>query len=298
MKSLFYFPTEFKDRIFEVHKENGLKWLDQLPGLMSEFERRWDFRFISPVKNLSYGFVAEVEYQNRTAILKMNPDAGIITKETHWLNGFSKVTPKIFADASAEGVFLMEKIEPGFTLKTLVQNNEDEKATRIVCDMVKALQSTPYKSDEFPHLSEMKHISLLHGHYDKDLVEKAESLYTDLTHKSSSDVVLHGDLHHDNILSCGNSWKVIDPHGYIGDPVFEISPFMYNPLDVLPSAENLESILRRRTEILAEEMSFDPYRMRAGAFCMMMLSMAWTYEGTGKVPLFEARAARILSALV
>jgi streptomycin 6-kinase len=164
--------------------------------------------------------------------------------------------------------------------------------------LVKKIQSHEYKSNQFPHLSEHKHISLLRGNFDKDLVEKAESLYRDLTQPSPHDIVLHGDFHHDNILSATDGWKVIDPHGYIGDPVFEIAPMMYNPLDVLPQVANLSQILLRRIEILAEEMPYDRKRIEAWAFCMNMLSMAWTFEGTNKIPDFESRAARILSSLV
>jgi streptomycin 6-kinase len=144
----------------------------------------------------------------------------------------------------------------------------------------------------------MKHISLLHGKFDKALVEKAESLYRELTIPSNSDVVLHGDLHHDNILSCGGDWKVIDPHGYRGDPVFEIAPMIYNPLDVLPKKSDLPQILRRRLDIIKNETPYDSKRINAWAFCMTMLSMAWTFEGTSQVPHFEAEVARILSSLV
>lgn len=298
MKSLFYFPTEFRDRIFEVHKDRGLKWLEQVPERINDLEKRWDFRFKKPVQNLSNGFVAEVEYNKSTAILKMNPDPGIITKEIHWLAAFSHAAPKIFADSSEEGVFLMEKMAPGHPLKTLVLADDDEKATRIVCDVVKVLQSVPSKSIDLPHLSETNSISLLRGHFDKDLIEKAESLFFDLTRKSPSDVVLHGDLHHDNILSCGDTWKVIDPHGYMGDPVFETSSFIYNPLDVLPETTNLEKILKRRLEILNEELPLDSHRTLAWAFCKVMMSIAWSFEDTGQVPSFEPKVARILSSLV
>jgi streptomycin 6-kinase len=30
-------------------------------------------------------------------------------------------------------------------------------------------------------------------------------------------LVLHGDLHHDNILNDGNDWLTIDPKGIIGE---------------------------------------------------------------------------------
>lgn len=43
--------------------------------------------------------------------------------------------------------------------------------------------------------------------------------------------VLHGDLHHDNILHGERGWLVIDPKGILGDPGFDAANFFYNPLN-------------------------------------------------------------------
>lgn len=39
---------------------------------------------------------------------------------------------------------------------------------------------------------------------------------------------MHGDLHHDNIISDGNDYLVIDPKGVIGHPIHEVWAFAYN----------------------------------------------------------------------
>ncbi|WP_269930216.1 aminoglycoside phosphotransferase family protein [Aminobacter sp. HY435] len=43
--------------------------------------------------------------------------------------------------------------------------------------------------------------------------------------------VLHGDLHHENVLHGDRGWLAIDPKGLIGDPGFDAANFFYNPLD-------------------------------------------------------------------
>src|SRR5690606_26100930 len=43
---------------------------------------------------------------------------------------------------------------------------------------------------------------------------------------------LHGDLHHDNIIGDGHGgWLAIDPHGLIGDPVYDVANIFGNPID-------------------------------------------------------------------
>lgn len=56
-----------------------------------------------------------------------------------------------------------------------------------------------------------------------DYLQKARTLKKQLLRSSTeSQVLLHGDLHQDNILAHGDDWLVIDPKGVIGFPINEI----------------------------------------------------------------------------
>ena len=54
-------------------------------------------------------------------------------------------------------------------------------------------------------------------------------------------VVVHADFHHFNLLRHGERWVVIDPKPAIGEPEFDIPPFLWNPFGGAPST-------RARTE--------------------------------------------------
>jgi streptomycin 6-kinase len=71
--------------------------------------------------------------------------------------------------------------------------------------------------------------------------------------QSTTSVLLHGDLHHDNILHDGNAWVAIDPKGLIGDPAYEIAPLLCNPIDKFASLANqeLKKILVQRISQLS-----------------------------------------------
>ena len=52
-------------------------------------------------------------------------------------------------------------------------------------------------------------------------------MLADICKKYSRNLLLHGDLHHENILKNENGgYTVIDPKGVIGDPVFDLSRFI------------------------------------------------------------------------
>jgi streptomycin 6-kinase len=56
------------------------------------------------------------------------------------------------------------------------------------------------------------------------LVELAEALFAELLASTQQEMLLHGDLHHTNILTAGRQpWLAIDPKGVIGEPAYEAS---------------------------------------------------------------------------
>jgi streptomycin 6-kinase len=154
-------------------------------------------------------------------------------------------------------------------------------------------------------LSSCKHLSdltesllLLKGHLESATLAKAVSLFRDLSADRTQDVLLHGDLHHDNILNSDSSWKVIDPHGYIGDPAAEVGVMIRNPIDCFPTDKPLKKIIERRLKILSEMLPFDPKKIQAWAFCLTILSAAWDFEGYGRIPKETIKIALVVDKIV
>jgi streptomycin 6-kinase len=289
-------PT-FVSNIRDLYGAAGEAWINNLPSFLSQLGLKWSLRFLHVMPDLTYNFVGLVEMipTGEIAILKMGPGSQNIEKEVRWLKYFNKGVPKIYWYDETHDAFLMEQLEPGHSLKDLVKKGEDDAATRIICHTIRGLQSNQQKRSEFIHISELsRSLSVLKNHLDDRALSKAESLFRELTADPTHDVILHGDLHHDNILSSGPTWKVIDPHGYVGDPVFEVGSMIYNPGDCFPHIRSIPQVVERRLHILAEELPFDSQRIKAWAFCKTALSIAWTFEDHGTIPEFEAK---VLSAI-
>ncbi|MDO8953578.1 MAG: aminoglycoside phosphotransferase family protein [Gammaproteobacteria bacterium] len=277
-----------------LYGEAGEIWLYELPTQIKELSHTLGFRFISVIPNLSYNFVGLVEMpaRDQIAILKIGLDNTRIASEVKWLGSIGEGVPKIYAYDEAHNAYLMECLQPGDSLKGLVRLGQDDEATRIICQVISSLQSQQATKVGFKHIAELaKDLEILQGHYDPKILSKAIGLFHDLSVDKSTDVLLHGDLHHDNILVAGESWKAIDPHGYIGDPVAEVGAMIRNPYDCFPNGQSLAKIVDRRLNILAEELPFDGKRIKAWAFCLTVLSDAWTFEAHGKVTELELVAA-------
>jgi len=85
--------------------------------------------------------------------------------------------------------------------------------------------------------------------------------------------VLHGDLHHFNILRSDRSgWLAIDPKGPIGDRCFDVCQFLLNPRRV-PIPVN-----RRRLDLFCRELDLDAERTRKWCLVHAVLNACWSFE--------------------
>ena len=92
------------------------------------------------------------------------------------------------------------------------------------------------------------------GPFPAALLDRAEAIARHLLASAPREVLLHGDFHHYNVLSADRApWLAIDPKGMLGDPGYEIGPFLLNPDGPPKSA----ALLRRRLDVLAEALAYD-----------------------------------------
>ena len=130
------------------------------------------------------------------------------------------------------GVLLMEQIIPGTPLR--VEPNL-EKRLDLFCELFDGLHIEPVDDKVYPTYMDwvsqiteyMRHRSDYKVLYQR--MVKAEQICCDLWTKYPRRMLLHGDLHHDNILlDSKGRYRIIDPKGVIGDPVFDIPRFIIN----------------------------------------------------------------------
>ena len=105
---------------------------------------------------------------------------------------------------------------------------------------------------------------------------------------------LHGDLHHDNLLSSPRGWLAIDPKGVLGDPAFDAANMFYNPLerdDLCLDPERIAGM----AAVFSRGMGIDPRRLLDFAVAYGCLSAAW-HAGDGN-DRDEARELAVADAI-
>jgi streptomycin 6-kinase len=111
------------------------------------------------------------------------------------------------------------------------------------------------------------------------LVEQTLALVGDLFSRSGPAVMLHGDLHYQNVLAGDREpWLVIDPKPMAGDRHYEPAPMLWNRWDEAVATGNLRFALRRRFHTLVDDAGLDEELARDWVVVRMVYNMVWELE--------------------
>jgi streptomycin 6-kinase len=119
------------------------------------------------------------------------------------------------------------------------------------------------------------------------MLQKARRLRDHLLETSAKAVLLHGDLHHDNMLQNGDDWLVIDPKGVIGEPAYEVAAFIRNPMPELLHQRDISQIIHNRVTCFAKLLELPPKRILDWCFVQAVLAWIWALEDGCDVTNFE-----------
>ena len=129
------------------------------------------------------------------------------------------------------------------------------------------------------------------------LVEKAERLFAELLAYEGEPTLLHGDLHHQNVLAARREpWLVIDPKGVVGEPAYDAAALLHDPVELL-DAPRPGKVLKRRLYLHSEELGLDRERVRDYGIAQAVLATYWGLEDGGRVWEETVVFAELLSEL-
>ena len=115
----------------------------------------------------------------------------------------------------------------------------------------------------------------------KSLVEAAHKTYLQLCASQATPRLLHGDLHHHNVLlDSHRGWLAIDPKGVVGEPAYEIGAALRNPYRQ-PEVFATPVTIRTRVDRFARVLRLDTTRILAWAFAQAVLATIWELEDDG-----------------
>lgn len=180
----------------------------------------------------------------------------------------------------------------GATMRSVLA--DDDAATRAVCRVAARLHAHEVgELSSFPTLAD-RFRSLFTDSAPR--FDRGRVLARELLERSTRAVLLHGDLHSENVLQSPRGWVAIDPKGIVGPRTFEYGPLFTNW--TLPQAvDRFDTRLR----IVSAEAEIEPTELLRWVAAWSALSAVWSLEDDdeagAEVPLaVMGRAMRRLGA--
>lgn len=215
-------------------------------------------------------------------IIKVNENKEELASEYNMLKNLNgQNSCRVFVYDSEYGVLIEERIIPGTVLR------KEQRVEIRVNSFIEVFQSIHkeidnknnfesyldwlIRADRFCIENNMEEVI-------KENMHKGRIIGQEMFDKYNDRVLLHGDLHHDNILknSCGY-YSMIDPKGVIGPAIFDIPRYILNEIDFVSEYECKRHILHV-IELLSEKLKYPISDIIKLFFMKVILANVWNVE--------------------
>ncbi|KAB0494844.1 aminoglycoside phosphotransferase family protein [Pseudomonas vancouverensis] len=172
---------------------------------------------------------------------------------------------------------LMERGMGQRSLMHMALNGRDDEASRILCAALARLHAPrptppPLLVPLAPWFASLRAVATIRGGAYALSLATAEALLAE----PQDCVVLHGDMHHDNLLDFGpRGWLAIDPKRVTGERGFDYANLICNP--DLPTVTDPRRF-DRQMAVVAEAAGLEPRRLLQWVLAFAGLSAAWFLE--------------------
>jgi streptomycin 6-kinase len=181
--------------------------------------------------------------------------------------------------ARVEEALLLERAEGGKSLAGLALSGRDDEASAISCDVAARLHAP--KAVALPPLMPLEawFAALAPAARTRGgFLARSAATAVELLSAPREISVLHGDIHHYNILDFGaRGWLAIDPKGLIGERGFDFANLFCNPDLARAEASFVRSpeVFARRLAIVSSQAGINRTRLLQWIIAYTGLSAAW-----------------------
>jgi streptomycin 6-kinase len=263
-------------KLREDFGEEGVRWLEELPGRVASLERAWGIKAERAFDiDGCCSWVAPVRLADGSeAVLKVgipHDEARYEGDALRLIDGDGAVR---LLRASEDGYsLLLERCVPGTDLWTL----GEEEGNAVGAGVLRRLWREPDPKVPFERVSEaadrwcreVPEEAPAAG-YDPALIDRAVALARELAESQPRQVLLHGDFHPANVLAAGREpWLAIDCKPMVGEPAYDLAQWLHNRGR---NGTATVGALRWQIAQLSELLDLDPARVAGWAF---VKSLGW-----------------------
>lgn len=225
-----------------------LKWqsLLQLP----EAVERWDLQKCRTIYENKWKAVYEADSSKYgPVILKINRNIKQLGEEVLLLQALDgEGCCKLYDYDKENGFLLEERMLPGKVLREEKDLHKRISALAYVFRQIHTCNMPAGQAPDYMQWLDEIYDFCVENNVDSEIAEKAElarKICGEMFEKYPERVLLHGDLHHDNLLLREDgTYGMIDPKGVMGPEILDVARFLMNEIDTqydVPAEEHMHN---------------------------------------------------------
>lgn len=168
---------------------------------------------------------------------------------------------------------LLERLAYPAKLTDLALSGEDDRASRIIAKIAYRLHA-PRRRGLVRMRTRMRPLRNFPDPSKQPLIDMVLLDYLHQAVAFEDVTVLHGDLHHSNIMLSSRGYLAIDPKGLVGDKTYDLANVLLNPYPHRHLVMNPDRMLRQARNICGE-LRLDVERLLAWTMLHGLLAATW-----------------------
>lgn len=291
----YSFSSEDKEIIIEKFGNDFFKSVD---GLKSPLTLRWDIGEVEIISSFSSNLVFKCFSETHgNVVMKFGRNYDEFTSEVNALNYFSRRGTCELIDVDYNNLVLLE--EAVFPGNELVLENQIEDRISVFCELYKQLhmgndkriKSMDNQNQDFKYKTYSEWILRITSYIQQQEhwkevsihMEEAKELYLELSEEYSTESLLHGDFHYYNILKSKDDYKIIDPKGVIGNPIFDIPRYMLNEFWDEKDSSKVDETIELVFSIISEKLNVSRAVLSKLLYIEGVMAICWCIESGANI---------------
>lgn len=264
-------------------KEENHSYYNRIKSKLNIYARKWALSHLEVIDDGRESCVLKaISKQYGNVILKKRETVKVIEDEFNTLVEYNgRNFCKVYEAKLENGILLEEQIQPG---TELIKETSLDQRLAVFCSIYKNLHIEPInqyqystyydwvdKISRYMETREDHKVLCMH-------MKKAEMICKELMTLYPRKMLLHGDLHHHNILQNNhNGYTLIDPKGVIGDPIFDLPRFLLNEMEEEINQDLFEKINYAIT-VIGDKLEIPTEIIKKTFYIEMAMAECWMVE--------------------
>ncbi|SDC48335.1 phosphotransferase [Actinokineospora iranica] len=221
-----------EDRLRRRFGDSVLPWVAALPDLLNDLAAAWDLELGEVFPEGASAVTMRVHRAGTPAVLKVSPDPAFAAEQAEVLRAFapSGRVPEILAADTAVGALLLELIPGAVGWPT------PTRFGALLHDLHTAVPAPEHLTHRDLRSATAEFLPRFPptGPVTAQDMDRATHILADLLDTQGPPVLLHGDLHQENLLDAGDprGLVVLDPKACLGDPEFDAVDYVLSAPDI------------------------------------------------------------------